>query len=170
MCSSDLAAMGKEKEEDQSESKEVEAIENDQGDEEPLSEEDIKEIMEVIPKPAIKRILSIISHQTSMSISDEPPGFTKFMGAVGEKLSSEHLTLIFTNTDKSDFRSFLHSILKMFGFGLLVVVVIIAVIYILNMFKNDKEMATEIIKLGAILLGGLGGGFGCGYFIGRRKR
>ncbi len=148
-------------------SKEVQPIENDKISEKPISEEKLNELIEDIPQPVVRSIRQVMAQ---MSISNEPPGFTKFMASIGDKLTPDHLTLIFNNADKSDKRGFLHSLISRFGAGLLIIIVIAAFIFILNMFMNDREMVLEIIKMVAVFLGGLGGGFGGGYFLGRRKR
>jgi hypothetical protein len=139
-------------------------------DEQEISEEEIKDFIEDLPQPAKRQISRFFSSRTSMSISDEPPGLTKFLHSVGEKLNEDHITKIFDNAEKSDKRGFVHSLITRIGIGILIIVGIVAVIYIISLFKDDKEMALEIIEKIALVLGGLIGGLGGGYYLGRRKR
>lgn len=117
-----------------------------------------EEMIENAP-PEIKNVLSrffsmSISHQESSALP------SKFLDAIGEKVTDSHITEIISNADKSDSRGFLHSLITKVSFFFLILCGLGVFIWItLFLAKDDKESYFEILKMLAIF----GGGFGIGY-------
>ncbi len=154
----------KEKVQIQTKNKQLESKkgENKEKTEDSTGDKEIEDILEDVPLEETEAVMSMIRRVThsSLSVSNEPPSLTKMMEAVGDKLTSEHITQIFGNSDKSDKRGFLHSILNRIIIGIVIIAVIAAFLIVLKIFSNDTETALEIIRVGVIALGGLGGGIG----------
>ena len=123
------------------------------------SSAEIEEVIKHAP-PEVKKFLSMSFSRHEVSSG---PFSRNFFDSIADKLKPEHISQVIINSDKSDKRGFLHSLLNMLRqlitLGVVVAFSIWAFIFLLKDI-NNPTLFGDIIKVGLGLIGGFGAGYG----------
>jgi hypothetical protein len=128
--------------------------------EEAQSKAELEKMLDDAP-PEMKKVISRMFSMQISSHQESGPLSSRFLETIGPKITEEHIGTILGNSEKSDARQFLFSILIQIRNVLIVIGIIGVFIWLTVFLAKDKEtLYIDIVKTIVAFLGGIGIGFG----------